>query len=83
MSVGGRVMLQGWTVVGHLAFFPVTLDRQDAGWYGLAPGSVSPAHQRRGSGSALIRDGLACLRAPGAQDCVVRGDPLYNRRFGV
>jgi putative acetyltransferase len=71
------------TVVGHLAFSPVTLERRDEGWYGLDPGSVSPAHQRRGSGSALIRDSLARRRAPGAQGCVVRGDPLYNRRFGV
>ncbi|AUB85238.1 GNAT family N-acetyltransferase [Candidatus Thiodictyon syntrophicum] len=43
-------------VVGRVAFSPVTVDGRDDGWYRLGPASVWPAQQRRGIGSALIRD---------------------------
>src|SRR5690606_36329603 len=54
-------------VVGHVAFSPVKIGRapEDSdggeltGWYGLGPLSVSPARQRHGIGSALVRAGLA------------------------
>jgi putative acetyltransferase len=70
------------TMVGHVAFSPVTVDGRDEGWYGPGPVSVWPERQRRSIGSALIRAGLAGLRAQGAQGCVVLGDPRYYRRFG-
>ena len=54
-------------VVGHAAFSPITVDGRDEGWFGLGPVSVWPNRQRRGIGSALIRDGLARLCAQGAQ----------------
>jgi len=38
------------------------VDGRDAGWYGLGQVSVCPERQRRGIGSAVIRDGLARLR---------------------
>ncbi|MFT4038892.1 MAG: N-acetyltransferase, partial [Thermomicrobiales bacterium] len=69
-------------VVGHVAFSPVTIDGQPGIWYGLGPVSVMPGRQRQGIGSALIREGLAQLRARGAGGCLLLGDPAYYGRFG-
>lgn len=68
-------------IVGHAAWSPVQIAGV-TGWFGLGPVSVSPDHQRRGIGGALIRDGLARLVATGAAGCVVLGEPAYYRRFG-
>ena len=68
--------------VGHAAFSPVTIGDGSADWYGLGPVAVLPDMQGRGVGAALIREGLARLRALGAAGCVVMGDPAYYRRFG-
>lgn len=70
------------SVKGHVAFSPVTLSDGTSGWYGLGPISVLPQHQRQGIGSALIKQGLAKLKAQGAQGCVLVGDPGYYGRFG-
>lgn len=70
------------SLVGHVAFSPVTLDAVDVGWFGLGPVSVRPDRQGQGIGAALIREGLERLRALGARGCVVLGDPGYYRRFG-
>jgi putative acetyltransferase len=70
------------TVVGHVAFSPVTLDGHDLGWWGLGPVAVAPAEQRRGIGSALIRSALLRLDGAGVAGCVVLGDPAYYGRFG-
>jgi putative acetyltransferase len=69
-------------VVGHIAFSPVSVSDDEPGWYGLGPVSVSPEHQRHGIGSALIREGLARLRAMGAAGCCLVGHPDYYGRFG-
>ncbi|MFD4839318.1 GNAT family N-acetyltransferase [Achromobacter sp. NPDC058515] len=69
-------------VVGHIAFSPVTISDGAPRWYGLGPMAVMPQFQGRGIGSALIRDGLARLKAQGAAGCVVLGDPGYYGRFG-
>lgn len=69
-------------VAGHLAFSPVTIGDGSPRWYGLGPVAVLPAFQGRGIGSALIRDGLARLKALGAAGCVVLGEPAYYTRFG-
>lgn len=74
--------LDGALVAGHAAFSPVAVSDGSAGWYGLGPLSVTPAHQGRGIGSALLRAGLAHLIAAGARGCVVLGDPAYYGRFG-
>lgn len=52
-------------VVWHIAFSPVSMSDGSTDWYGLGPVSVLPRYQRQGIGQALIRDGLARLRAPG------------------
>ncbi len=69
-------------VVGHVGFSPVRIDGVAGDWFGLGPVSVLPAVQRRGVGSALIRQGLDLLRSRGATGCVVLGDPRYYGRFG-
>ena len=69
-------------VVGHVAFSPVTTSDGCPNWYGLGPISVLPEYQRRGVGTALIREGLSRLRALGAQGCCLVGHPEYYRRFG-
>lgn len=69
-------------VVGHIAFSPVTISGRECGWYGLGPISVAPDMQRRGIGSALVREGLERLRKSGAQGCALVGDPGFYARFG-
>ncbi len=69
-------------IIGHAAFSRVTVGGRDVGWFGLGPVSVKPGFQGSGTGSELIRDGLARLRADGAKGCVVLGDPEYYQRFG-
>jgi putative acetyltransferase len=44
--------------------------------------AVRPALQRRGIGSALVREGLARCRAAGHRIAVVLGHPEYYPRFG-
>lgn len=69
-------------IVGHVAVSPVTLSDGSAGWFGLGPISVSPAHQRHGIGARLMHAALQQLRSLGAHGCVLLGDPAYYARFG-
>jgi putative acetyltransferase len=70
------------TIVGHVAFSPVSLSDGSSGWYGLSPISVDPARQGEGIGGKLIGEGLERLKALGATGCVLLGDPAYYSRFG-
>ncbi len=73
----------GTAVVGHALFTPVTLESDiDLRVAGLAPLAVSPGHQRRGVGGALIREGLAECRRLEFVAVVVLGHPNYYPRFG-
>jgi putative acetyltransferase len=69
-------------VIGHIAFSPVSISDGTRNWYGLGPVSVLPAYQRQGVGKALIREGLARLKAMNAQGCCLVGHPDYYRKFG-
>lgn len=69
-------------IVGHVAFSPVTIAGRAGRWYGLGPISVRPALQRAGIGSQLMAQGLARLKALGAEGCVVLGEPAYYGRWG-
>lgn len=69
-------------VLGHVAFSPVRIGPQSAGWFGLGPVAVRPDRQAGGIGARLIEAGLAQLRQQGAMGCVVLGDPAYYQRFG-
>lgn len=77
-----RVAEREGSVVGHVAFSPVTVSDGSPGWYGLGPVSVLPEYHRQGIGTALIQDGLARLKALGARGCCLVGHPEYYRRFG-
>ncbi len=69
-------------VIGHVAFSPVTISDGTQNWYGLGPVSVLPMHQRKGIGTALIREGLSRLKDLHAAGCCVVGHPDYYRKFG-
>ncbi len=72
----------GGRVIGHIAFSPVVLSDGTPNWYGLGPVSVLPPFQRQGVGRALIHEGLARLKALGAQGCCLVGHPGYYPQFG-
>jgi putative acetyltransferase len=76
------VAQRGAQLVGHIAFSPVAISDASPRWYGLGPVSVTPAGQRNGVGSALVRAGLDALRASHANGCVVLGWPNFYQRFG-
>jgi putative acetyltransferase len=69
-------------LVGHIAFSPVTISDGSPNWYGLGPVSVLPECQRKGIGSALIREGISRLKGLGARGCCLVGHPGYYKRFG-
>lgn len=69
-------------VIGHIAFSPVTISDGTRNWYGLGPVSVLPSYQRQDVGKALIREGLARLKAINARGCCLVGHPDYYRKFG-
>ena len=76
------VMLDGTTVVGHVALSPVTLPGASGPWFGLGPISVLPDWQRKGVGTALMKEALARLTQQQAAGCILVGDPRYYKRFG-
>jgi len=69
-------------IVGHIAFSPVTISDGAAGWFGLGPVSVWPELHHRGIGGALIKRGIADMRACGARGIVLLGSNVYYPRFG-
>ncbi|MFI3245142.1 MAG: N-acetyltransferase [Ferrimonas sp.] len=77
---------QAETIVGHIAFSPITMTTSSGqsitDWYGLAPVSVLPEQQNKGIGAALIKEGLARLAGLQAQGVVVLGEPHYYHHFG-
>jgi len=69
-------------IIGHIAFSPVTISDGTQDWYGLGPVSVSPEHQRKGVGTALIQQGLSRLKNLNARGCLVVGHPEYYSKLG-
>lgn len=69
-------------MIGHIAFSPVTISDGTRNWFGLGPVSVLPAYQRQGVGKALIREGLARLKARNARGCCLVGHPDDYRKLG-
>ena len=76
------VMEDHGEIIAHVAFSPVTINGNHAGWYGLGPVSVRPDLQKQGIGKALINEGLSRMRGQEAVGCALIGDPNYYRRFG-
>ena len=70
-------------VVGHVAFSPVTLNSNNSYLgYILAPLAVRTEHQKQGTGSQLVEDGIQRLSDMGVHTVFVYGDPKYYGRFG-
>lgn len=71
------------TVVGHIAFSPVTVDSNEK-WKGyiLAPLGVKPEYQKRRIGSKLIESGIERLTEKRINVLFVYGDPKYYGKFG-
>ncbi len=74
------VAVDGDDIVGHILFSPAVL--ADVHGMGLAPMAVTPAQQRDGIGSRLIRAGLAILEERGCPFVIVLGHADYYPRFG-
>lgn len=78
------VATEAGTVVGHILCTAARVLR--AGGHvrvaGLGPMAVSPARQRHGIGSQLVRRGLEECRRRGYEAVVVVGHPAYYPRFG-
>jgi putative acetyltransferase len=72
------------TVCGYVAFPRLTVETDDGAHdaVGLAPIGVTPEYQRRGIGSALIREGHRRLAAQGESLVFVLGHAAYYPRFG-
>ena len=74
---------EGGTIVGHVLFTPVTLvGHAQLRGMGLGPMAVMPQRQRKGIGSALIRQGFERCRRLGVGAVVVVGHARYYPRFG-
>lgn len=71
-------------IVGHIAFSPVIMSppHPSLSALGLAPMAVLPAHQQRGVGATLVREGLEACRDTGTDAVFVLGHPDYYPRFG-
>ncbi|HVX13461.1 MAG TPA: N-acetyltransferase [Pirellulales bacterium] len=70
-------------LVGHVLFSPVVIHAAESlHGMGLAPMSVSPAFQRRGVGTLLIRRGIEILSERACSFVCVLGYPTYYGRFG-
>ena len=77
------VALESQEIVGYIMFTPVTLELYDElRLMGLAPMAVSPAAQRAGIGTELVRAGLQQCRESGTGAIAVLGQPEFYPRFG-
>jgi putative acetyltransferase len=71
-------------IVGHVMISFVSLDDGAARHRiaSLAPLGVAPSHQRRGIGSALVREVTSRAAARGEALVVLEGSPVYYGRLG-
>ena len=71
-------------LIGYCGFSRLRIRNGDASApaASLGPVAVLPHHQEQGVGQAMIRDGIARLKAAGETLIIVLGDPDYYSRFG-
>lgn len=72
------------SVIGHIVLSEVTLREETSvrGLLALGPVAVKRAFQRRGVGSALIREAIRHATLAGVSRIFVLGDPAFYQRFG-
>ncbi|SIS50196.1 GNAT family N-acetyltransferase [Phaeovulum vinaykumarii] len=68
--------------VGHVAASAGRIEGGGGRWFVIGPLAVHPDHQRRGIGTALMRQALADLAARGASGVALVGDPGFYGRIG-
>ncbi|WP_204369368.1 GNAT family N-acetyltransferase [Pseudoalteromonas piscicida] len=76
------VVEDGKSVVGHIAFSPITINGKASKWLALAPVSIAPKVQGKGIGSLLINRALEILKQRDVDGVVLIGEPAYYSRFG-
>ena len=81
-SVLSLVGMIDQTLAGHVMFTICGVSGTSNRVALLAPLAVTPAFQRRGIGTALVRDGFQRLVKAGITQVYVLGDPAYYMRFG-
>jgi putative acetyltransferase len=71
-------------IVGHILFsdLPIHTPTGEIPAVSLAPMAVRPDHQRRGIGTALVREGLQHCAEQGHRIVVVLGHTEFYPRFG-
>jgi putative acetyltransferase len=69
-------------IVGHVIFTRCSVAGSDHRCALFGPLAVEPAWQRRGIGSAIVRDGLQRLEYEDVSQVFVLGDPTYYGRLG-
>lgn len=69
-------------IVGHAIYTKCGVVGSSVNAALLGPLAVSPAWQRQGIGSAIVRTGLRRLEEAGVNQVFVLGDPAYYGRFG-
>jgi putative acetyltransferase len=74
------VAMEGELVLGHVLAAAGRIGDRDV--LGIAPLSVSPAHQGAGVGSALMHELLRRIESGGWPVVVILGSPEYYARFG-
>jgi putative acetyltransferase len=84
LVVASLVAVEDGQVVGHILFSELAIQTNEGGLraVALAPMAVRPEAQRRGIGSALVRQGLRVCRERGRSAVIVVGHPAYYPRFG-
>mgnify|MGYP006269207001 CR=1 FL=1 len=77
------VAVEGASVVGHVLLTRCSVP-PDAGQLALlGPLAVLPAFQRRGIGTALVKEALLQMAGAAVLRIFVLGDPAYYGRFGL
>jgi putative acetyltransferase len=78
------VAVEAGQVIGHILFSELPIQTVDGvvAAVSLAPMAVRPEWQRRGVGSALVREGLRKCFERGKAAAIVLGHPTYYRRLG-
>ncbi len=67
-------------IIGHILFTKAKVNNADV--LALAPLSVLPSYQRKGIGTALIKEGHNIAKELGYDICVVLGSSEYYPRLG-